>query len=98
MASLAARIIQDYAVDRVLELALHFEPEPAAPADVFVLERRFEQRFPGVAQSLAGFVQGYERSRESAEAILEFLERHFEVNAALAEAIRALGSGGPHQE
>jgi hypothetical protein len=86
----AARFIQGYAVDRVLELAAHIEQERAAHKDAFVLERRFEQRFPDVAQAMPSFVQGYERSRESAAAILDFLEKHFGVNAAMAEAIRGL--------
>jgi hypothetical protein len=43
-----------------------------------------------VASELPRFTQGHERSPESALAILEFLERHFEVSPALAEAIREL--------
>jgi hypothetical protein len=35
-------------------------------------------------------VQGYARSRESALAILAYLERHFAVSGAMAAAIRAL--------
>lgn len=86
----ASRLIQQHAVDRVLELAGMIETPGPAPADPFAPERRFEQRFPGVAGQLGQFVQGYERSPASAAAILGFLERHFEVNAALAGRIRAL--------
>lgn len=86
----AARFIQQYAVDRVLELAEHVEAQQRGRADQFVRERRFEQRFPTTAQELAGFIQGYERSRESAAAILAFVERHFEVNGAMAQAVREL--------
>jgi hypothetical protein len=35
-------------------------------------------------------MQGYERNRESTLAILAFLEQQFEVNDAIAEAIRGL--------
>jgi hypothetical protein len=35
-------------------------------------------------------MQGYERSPQSAQAILDFLENHFPVNPAIAQAIRAL--------
>jgi lincosamide nucleotidyltransferase len=90
----AARFIQGYAVDRVLGLAPRIEPDSKAPKDAFALERRFEQRFPGVARALPAFVQGYERSPESAQAILEYLEQHFEVNQAMAEAIRELCGEG----
>jgi hypothetical protein len=86
----AMRFIQHYAVDRILELANIFENENGSRKDEFANERRFEQRFPKIAQELPGFVQGYERSCESAQAILEFLERHFEVNQSMAGAIRRL--------
>jgi hypothetical protein len=55
-------------------------------------ERRFEARFPGIAAALPDFIQGYERSRESARAILNFLEQHFEINAAMKQAILDLSS------
>ena len=89
----AARFIQHYAVERILDLSSSIETERKAGKDVFGNERRFEQRFPGVAQELPRFIQGYERSIESAQAILAFLEAHFEVNPAMAEAIRRLCSG-----
>ena len=86
----AQRFIQHYAVDRIVDLAALVEAERPAPRDQFAGERRFERRFPGVAASLPLFVQGYARSRESAAAILGFLEAHFEVSPAMARAIREL--------
>lgn len=86
----AMRFIQHYAVDRVLDLAKLVEKESNARKDEFSNERRFEQRFPQIAQELPNFVQGYERSCQSAQAILEFLGKHFEVNQALANKIRQL--------
>jgi hypothetical protein len=87
----AERFIQHYAVDRVLELAKFIEHEADIAKDEFTHERRFEQRFPQIAQDLPRFVQGYEHSIESAQAILEFLEHHFDINQAIAKAIRQLG-------
>jgi hypothetical protein len=87
----AARFIQGYAVDRVLELVTLLEKESQASRDKFANERRFEQRYPGFAVELPLFIQGYERSNESAQAILAFLKGHFEVNAAIAGAIQRLG-------
>jgi hypothetical protein len=84
----AARFIQGYAVDRVLQLIERITPEAGVPRDSFVIERRFERRFPSLALALPGFIQGYARSPESAAAA--FLERHFDVDAALAGAIREL--------
>lgn len=59
-------------------------------ADAFANERRFEQRFPGLAQALPQFVPGYAHSVEAARAILKFLEQHFELNPALVAAIHLL--------
>jgi lincosamide nucleotidyltransferase B/F len=86
----AARFIQQYAVDRVLELAAFVEPEGEAQADPFGSERRFERRFPQTAQKLPYFVQGYDRSAVSALEILAFLERNFGVDHFMASAIRRL--------
>lgn len=85
----AARFIQQYAVDRVLALAAQLEPAGSASSDPFAPERRVEQRYPGLALLLPQFVQGYERSAESALAMLTYLEAHWEVNPQLAAAIRA---------
>lgn len=85
----AARFIQGYAVDRVVELAEEIEPPRGNPGDAFARERRFEQRHPEIAGRMGDFVQGYERNCESALAILAFLEQHFAVNAAVAGAIRS---------
>jgi hypothetical protein len=86
----AMRFIQAYAVDRLLELAEYVESANEAHRDPFVNERRFEQRFPSLIPQLSTWTQGYEKNGESALAILAFLERHFEVNEAIAEAIREL--------
>ncbi len=86
----AMRFIQGYAVDRVLQLADLVETKTAARGDPFAIERRFEQRYPGVSAHLPAFLQGYERNCASALAILAFLEGHFEVNQELAAAIRGL--------
>ncbi len=86
----AARFIQGYAVDRLVELADYIELEQNVKRDIFANERRFEARYPLVAAELGSWVQGYERNPESAKAILSFLERHFEINKAMADEIRKL--------
>lgn len=86
----ATRFIQGYALDRVVELAENIETAQAAPRDIFVNERRFEQRHPRLAQELSACLQGYDRNRQSALAILNLLEQHFTVNPAMANAIREL--------
>ena len=86
----AAREIQLYAVDRMLELATHLEPEQAASADPFAPMRRFEQRFPQMAGHLPAFVPGYEGTPQSAAAILDFLAARFPLNEAMVAEIRGL--------
>lgn len=88
----AMRFIQGYAVDRLLELADSIEPGRDVTRDMFANERRFEARHPALTPDLPQWTQGYARNRESALAILSFLERHFDVNRAMAEAIRRLCS------
>jgi hypothetical protein len=84
----AAHLIQHYAVDRVVELVELVEQEAPGRRDEFANDRRFEVRFPEAARELPKFMQGYERSGPSAIAILDFLEKHFAINAAMAQAIR----------
>lgn len=91
-----SRFVQSYALDRVLDLAELIEQESPYFKDQFGNERRLERRFPGISQRLPNFVQGYQHTPESALAILEFLERHFAVNPAIAREIRTLVSEGQH--
>jgi len=93
----AFRAIQVQVVGHVMELARTLEAAAAGGRDPFAEERRFERRYPGLAAELPSFMQGHRRNRESGLAILAFLERRFEVNAAMATAIRALCENGPAQ-
>ncbi|HET9524317.1 MAG TPA: hypothetical protein VFO90_08795 [Terrimicrobiaceae bacterium] len=90
----AMRLIQYHAVDRILELSEKIGPPASASRDLFAVERRYEQRHPAIAEVLPAFSQGYERSVESARAILTFLESHFEVNSFLKRAILHLCDRG----
>jgi lincosamide nucleotidyltransferase len=91
----ASRAIEGGVVGNVMALARTLEAPSSVGCDPFAEERRFERRFPGLAAELPSFMQGYGRNRESALAILAFLERRFEVNAAMAAAIRALCEDQP---
>jgi lincosamide nucleotidyltransferase len=86
----AQRFIQQYAVERVVDLIARIETEASAHRDVFAGERRVEQRYPIETRHLPEFVQGYDRSPQSAAAILNWLEQHFDINVAMAQAIRQL--------
>jgi hypothetical protein len=86
----ATYFIQNYAVGKVVDLAKHIAIAQPGHADRFARERRFEQRYPDVAAQLPRFMQGYNRNTESAQAILRFLEAHFDVNPAMRDAILTL--------
>lgn len=86
----AARFVQQFAVDRLVELVQQKTPQAPGDADPFSPERRLELRYPGLASRLPEFVQGYDRTPESAEAILNFLCSAYAVNEYLATAIRSL--------
>jgi len=86
----AFRFIQVYALENVLQLASQIESEKPAFVDPFARERRFEQRFPQTAAHFAQFMQGYASNRDSARAILTFLDEHFPVNAAIKKLILSL--------
>jgi hypothetical protein len=97
----AIRLIQVHAVDRVLELIDGIEAAQPVERDPFANERRFERRYPVAAGQATAWMQGYARNRESALAILAFLEQHFELDAAMVSAIDGLShpiNGLPDKE
>lgn len=87
---IACRMIQHYAVDRILELAELIEKAQPSLTDPFSLDRRFEQRYPGVASELPKFIQGYDRCYQSAIEIIVFVEKHFQINKKMKERVLAL--------
>jgi len=86
----AMRFIQSYALDRLLELVEYVEGAQSVVCDEFAAERRFEGRYTEASRHLSQWAQGYEHNRESALAILSFLEQHFELNSSIVKAIREL--------
>jgi len=86
----AARFVQQFAVDRLIELHELKTPGDSTGKDPFSSERRLERRHPELSSLLPRFAQGYQRTPESAIAILDYLSANFEVNAAIASAIRDL--------
>lgn len=91
----AARFIQGYAVDRILELAPLIEEAQGGTADPFDRNRRFEQRYPRIAAELPRFIPGYDKSPQAALAILKFIEHRFPINPAMKKHILALAATKP---
>jgi len=89
----ATRFIQGFAMERVSELAALMNASGGEKgADPFSPDRRFEQRYPRLAEKLPGCLRGYEGNAESALAILALLEECFSVDKDMAQAIRSLCS------
>jgi hypothetical protein len=89
----ATRLIQGFAVDRLLELAPYLERPAPIEADPFAGERRFEQRFPALARRFSDLLPGYGRNNEAAAAMLALLRGHFSLDPALVAAIEAYLGG-----
>ena len=85
-----ARLIQYWAVNRLLHLLELTEPGDSPRQDAFVIERGVEKRFGPDVLPLASMIPGYERNREAALTILEWLETRADVDPTLAGAIRRL--------
>jgi len=60
------RFVQQFALDKLMDLVEKTEPAQTSMVDSFVVERRIETRYPRFAQELASFAQGYNASSESA--------------------------------
>jgi hypothetical protein len=88
----ATRLIQLHAVERLLTYLELSEGGVGPRQDVFVIERGAEKRFGPDVLPLAALVPGYERNREAALAMLEWLEARVNVDATLSAAIRELAA------
>lgn len=88
----AMRFIQQYSIDRILDLASHSELEKNVLKDPFVVDRRFEQRCPVLASKLPSMMQGYSHSPQSAMAQVAFLDEKFGINDAIKKQIERLCS------
>lgn len=86
----ATRFIQSFALDRLIAFLDLTTPGRAPVQDAFVIERGLERRFGPDVLPLSSMVLGYERNRESALAILGWLEARADVDQVMAAAIREL--------
>jgi hypothetical protein len=84
----AMRLVQVCALDRLLELReLHGRVIAEVRRDPYNVDRRVEQRQPGVAARLPHWAAGYEQTPRAALAILDELRQFADVPAAMAERI-----------
>ncbi len=88
----AFRMVQVYAVDRLMELADIREPQGTTGRDRFGSERRFETRHPAWQQRLASWMPGCDATPAAARAILSFLESMYPINDRMRRAILDLAA------
>jgi len=86
----AMRFVQQFAVDKLVDLVHQTELAQPGLVDLFVADRRLELRYPKFAQCLPDFMQGYNDSPQSALAQLHFLASNFEINPAIKQEIERL--------
>ena len=86
----AMRMVQVYALDRVLELAT--DGDPATGADPFNPDRRIEARAPALAALLPLLAGGYEHTVTAARVLLQWLQTHHAVPTAVASHIETLAA------
>jgi lincosamide nucleotidyltransferase B/F len=89
----AMRMIQVYALDRVLEfleLQQSASEDPLAARDVFNVDRRVELRSPQVTRALPRWAGGYEETVSAALALLAALDEREVVPVAIREHINTL--------
>ena len=92
----AMRLVQVFAVDRLLELEALRHPETDRGADPFARERRIEQRSARLAAELTQLVPGVDRTPQAAQAMLQALAaRGAVLDASVVARIHALS--GPER-
>jgi hypothetical protein len=92
----AARLVQSFAVDRLIELEALRHPHTDTGADPFARERRIEQRAPALAAELPALMPGIDRTPEAALAMLAALRaRGAVLSAPAVERILALAHDRP---
>jgi hypothetical protein len=88
----AMRMVQVYALDRVLDLLERSAVPTPLQRDPFNVDRRVEQRLPATAANLARWAPGYEGTCAAALALLAVIEARATVPEALSLRIRALAA------
>ncbi len=86
----AYKFVQNYAVDQLLQLLETQKPKASVRTDRFDPARRMEARDIISTDLLSEFIQGYDKTPQSALAILRFVEEHFAINPFIKQQILAL--------
>lgn len=85
----AFNFVQVYAAGRIVDLIKANTKPQNKFQDIYDSSRRFEQLYPDYT-GINKFLQGYDKTPESAEEIIKFLEANYEVNSFIGEKIHNL--------
>jgi hypothetical protein len=88
----AMKFVQSFSLDRLIDLIHLQQPNNDKWVDQYMPDRRLEARFNTIEDTLARCCQGYQHTPESALAQLDWLEKHYEINTAIAREIRNLAA------
>jgi hypothetical protein len=83
----AFSFIQVYAMHHIYQLLPELFKQEDVEVDQYVAERRIEFRVKQSDQLINKMIQGYDKNKESAKAILDFVSSHYEVNQDLKKRI-----------
>lgn len=83
----AFRLIQVHAIDRLLAMIDEIETPKTNNEDAFALDRRIEQRHPGLSEFFSQSMQGYDHSVEVAQYILSYLHTLTILNTKMTSEI-----------
>ncbi|MFT4143619.1 MAG: hypothetical protein QM644_04110 [Mobilitalea sp.] len=86
----AYKFVQNYAVDQLLQILRTQNPQSYNQADRFDPARRIEATNIIDEDQLAAFIQGYDRTPQSALEILRFVEAKYDVNEFIKLKIEEL--------
>jgi hypothetical protein len=89
------RLIQGFAVDRLISVLDLLRRARVARQDPFAVERAVERRLDATVLPLHAMAPGYDRNHDAALAILGELEGLVPVDARMARAIRELAATDP---
>lgn len=55
--------------------------------DIYSKERRFEEKFPGIDETLCSFLLGYKQTKEAAKNMINYMDEKYEVNSSMKKII-----------
>jgi hypothetical protein len=81
------KFISEYAFSRILEIMTLLEKPKDIEEDRYSISRRFEFRYPVQSGKISGMLLGYDRTIESADRILTFLNDNFTINQEMKKRV-----------